>query len=133
MSLSQDPRVFVDDDMSRLRSKDWMKLIIGLVLFATPWLYGFTSNGPASMSAWISGIIVAATSALALRHFAEWEEWVDLALGGWLIAAPFVLGFTGQSMPEQAHFIGGALIAGLAIWEIWIARHMGRGPIPISR
>ena len=79
-------------------------------------------------------MLVVGTSALALRHFAEWEEWVDLALGAWLIAAPFALGFAGDSMPEQVHFIGGVLIAGLAVWEIWIARHMeAHGPIPLSR
>ena len=71
-------------------SLDFYKLMLGGFLFLSPWLFGFVHTS-ASLDAWMGGITLMATSAAALLIFNDWEEWLALFLGAWMIAAPWVL------------------------------------------
>jgi hypothetical protein len=98
---------------------DVINLVLGVILFATPWYFGFMSGGPAQ-SAWVTGVLIALAAIVALIAFAEWEEWLALLFGLWAIVAPWVLGFAGTNMSAtQAHFVIGILVALLAAWELW--------------
>jgi hypothetical protein len=55
--------------------------------------------------------------------FKEWEEWLNLLLGLWVVAAPWVLGFAAITSAMTAHVVLGLLIAASAAWEIWEVRH----------
>ncbi len=44
-------------------------------------------------NAWVSGVIIGTVAVVALTKFAEWEEWVTLLLGVWVVVSPWVLGF----------------------------------------
>ena len=66
---------------------DLYNLLLAAFLFGSPWLFGYV-NGNARVDAWATGALIALTSVGALIAFADWEEWVNLFLGVWLILAP---------------------------------------------
>jgi hypothetical protein len=57
----------------------------------------------------------------------HWEDWVSLALGIWLCASPWVLGFAADMTATQNAFLVGALLIVIEIvtigafrpWEEW--------------
>lgn len=81
--------------MKTQRWQDWLMLIFGIWLFFSPfWMEGYASaQSVAAWNSYIFGILVAAFAAAALRAPRPWEEWVELAIGVWLVISPFVLGF----------------------------------------
>jgi hypothetical protein len=117
------------EDKTVDRFQDWANLILGVLLFLAPWLFGFADQALAAWNSWIAGIIVAALSVTALVRFAEWEEWVNLAVGVWLLASPWLLGFAGVRSAMWVSVILGAVIAVMAAWEAWTARHPTRAAV----
>ena len=72
---------------------DFIKLALGAFLILTPWIFGFTSVAVASGNAWISGAVIGLVSIAAIVALADWEEWVSLAFGLWVMISPWALGF----------------------------------------
>jgi len=106
---------------------DLYNLLLATVLFAAPWLFALT-NPSGKIDLWVSGALIAAISLAAIIAFANWEEWANLLLGLWLIASPWILGFTHT---RAMHFsIGiGAVVAFLSVLELWLvyeATHLGQ-------
>ena len=40
----------------------------------------------------------------------KWEDWVGVGLGVWLLASPWVLGFSDQSAPMMNALIMGSIL-----------------------
>ena len=97
---------------------DLANLVLGAVLFFSPWIFGFAA-GYESQNAWISGAVIAALSIAALAAFAEWEEWLNLVAGLWAIVSPWVLGFAGTTA-MTVHVVIGVIVAALAAAELWM-------------
>ena len=97
---------------------DLANLVLGAVLFFSPWIFGF-ATGYESQNAWISGIVIAVLSIAALAAFAEWEEWLNLVAGLWVIVSPWVLGFAGTTA-MTVHVVIGVIVAALAAAELWM-------------
>jgi SPW repeat len=108
------------------RLQDWIKLGVGAALFVSPWLLQFTDLIDASRSAWITGLVIVILSASALLTLKPWEEWHDVAIGAWMLAAPVILGFTMVPEALGVHLILGAVLILAAGWEIWAVRHQKR-------
>jgi hypothetical protein len=105
---------------------DVTNLILGAVLFLSPWLLSFaSSHNPASWNAWIAGAVIVVLSIAALAAFAEWEEWLNLIVGLWVVISPWVLHFSTNMQVTSMNVIIGAIVAALAAYEIWLA-HGGR-------
>jgi SPW repeat-containing protein len=103
---------------------DVANLILGAILFLSPWMFGFAS-GPQTQNAVITGIVIAVLSIAALAAFAFWEEWVNLLLGLWTLISPWVLGFQNSSaMP--VYVVIGILVAALAALELWMMSQQQR-------
>lgn len=108
------------DDWSSIRLCDVVNLILGGVLFFSPWLFDL-SAGAQWQTASIVGIIIAVLSIAALAAFAVWEEWLILVAGLALIVAPWLLGF--QDSQAMTIDVGiGVVVALLAACEAWLAR-----------
>jgi len=103
--------------------QDWANLVLGVLLFLSPWVLGFRSDQHASWNAWICGAVIAVLAIGALSMFQEWEEWLNLIVGLWVVAAPWVLGFAAIMAAMWAHVVIGLLVAAAAAWEIWEVRH----------
>jgi len=103
---------------------DVLNLVLGGFLFFSPWIFGFAS-GVQSQNAMISGIVIAVLSIAALAAFAQWEEWLNLVVGLWVMVSPWVLGFAG-SAATQVCFVVGIIVAIVAAVELWMTNHGGR-------
>ena len=99
------------------RWQDWLTLILGVWLFISPWV-GFADSTAAAWNAWIFGAVIAAVSAWALAEPQKWEEWVNFALGAWLMIAPFVLVFSPEAAQTWNHLIIGAVVFVDALWGL---------------
>jgi hypothetical protein len=104
------------------RLPDWINLGIGVLLFVSPWLLRFTDLVVLSRNAWITGLVIMILSVSAILALKEWEEWYDIAIGAWVMAAPLILGFTEVPAVLVAHLILGGLLIVSAGWEIWLVR-----------
>jgi len=105
---------------------DFYNLVLAVVLLASPWLFTLT-NSAGRLDLLASGAAIAAISLGAIVAYANWEEWMNLLLGQWLVASPWILGFTHT---RAMHFsIGlGAVVAFLAVLKLWLvyeATHLG--------
>lgn len=97
------------------RWQDWVNLVLGVWLFLSPF-FGIGESQAATTNSYVFGFIVAAASAWALSRPRIWEEWVNLAVGVWLIIAPLVLGFSNETGAMWNHIIVGLVVAGDALW-----------------
>ena len=96
-------------------------LVLAIGLCAAPILFSYTRGAPRADD-WAAGLLVLACSAAALVAFAEWEEWATLALGLWVAASPWLLGFQhAKAMPINVGL--GLTIAYLSALELWLIRY----------
>jgi hypothetical protein len=108
--------------MKKWRSEsvlDLYLILIAAMLFASPWLFKL-SNGMARIDFWITSAAIAVISLAAIFTYANWEEWANFLFGLWLIASPWILGF---SHARATHFaVGiGVVVAFMAVLELWLA------------
>lgn len=101
---------------------DVISLVLAVFLFLTPWIFGSVPDTTAAANAWISAVIIGGLAVAALTKFAEWEEWVSLVLGLWVIVSPWALGFAAQTAAKSAHVIVGLIVAILAAIKLWMLR-----------
>ena len=97
---------------------DVANLILGAILFFSPWIFGFDA-GRISQNANIAGIVIVVLAIAALTAFAVWEEWLNLIVGLWTLVSPWVLHFQG-TRAMTVHVVIGAIVAILAAVELWI-------------
>src|SRR5262245_930148 len=113
---------------------DWRKesildvynLVLASFLFASPWLFAVV-RGAAAADAWISAAAVGLVSIAALVAFAEWKEWLVLALGLWIAVSPWMMGFQHTSAMGIDAAVGG-LVMYLAAVELWLIHYSDRVP-----
>lgn len=103
---------------NKRRWQDWLNLTLGVWLFAAPFFGLSAVDGVAAWDGYVFGSIVALLSAGALLKPQAWEEWTNLMVGLWLIAAPFAIGFATEPNPTWNHVIVGIVIAGDALWAV---------------
>lgn len=99
--------------------QDWADVLLGIVVLISPWILNFTHAAAPTWNAVIVGAAIVAISVLAIRHLEPWEEWLNVALGLWLIVAPWVLGYGEANNAVASHVGLGLLITLLAASEIW--------------
>ena len=95
---------------------DVYKLVLGLFVLISPWLFAFPYE-PARSDSMMSGALVVIVSVLALFAFADWEEWAAVALGLWLAVVPWFWGFP-HAAAMKIHIGAGLLLTYLAGLEL---------------
>jgi hypothetical protein len=109
--------------MEGRKTQDWANLVLAVCLFISPWFFGFMAETTPTWNAWIVGIALGALAVAAISAFAEWEEWANLVLGLWLVASPWVLGFTANVNAMWTSVVLGLLVAAVSAWAVWDVRH----------
>jgi len=109
--------------MEERKSKDWVTLVLAICLFISPWVIGFTAAMVPAWNAWIVGVLLGALALATLSMFAEWEEWVNVVLGLWLIVSPWLLHFAADRNTMITHVILGMLVVAASAWAVWDVRH----------
>jgi uncharacterized membrane protein HdeD (DUF308 family) len=92
------------------RWQDYATIIFGVALFVTPFVFGDTSQGTASTTAYILGVllVLGGLLAAAMRE-ANNTEYVPLIVGVITFISPFVFGFTAVTAIAWAAWILGVL------------------------
>jgi uncharacterized membrane protein len=95
----------------RMQWASGINIIAGIWLLISPWVLGFSAMTTARNDAVIFGIIVGVLAAVRLfaAPAAAWLSWVNLILGIWVFIAPWVLGFSGDSVALWDHLILGVI------------------------
>lgn len=108
-----------------------VNLFLGAFLFFSPWIFGFKSELGWHTS-WMAGAtisilpiasIVDILEFVSISEFFDSEEWINLAIGLWLAACPWILRFHEDAAAMQVHLVVGLIIAAIAAIELWLIRH----------
>lgn len=113
--------------------QDPVNALLGAWLVLSPWAIGFADHQVATINFVIVGALLVAAAVGAIVVPKAWEEWVEVALGVWLVASPWVLGFAGVTLAMQDALFCGLLVTVLALWVLgtddeyggWLHRLVG--------
>ena len=102
--------------------QDWANYALALWLAVSPWLVDYAAHDAATANAAVCGLALA-----VIAHFGGTCEhmsceWLNLGGGLWLVAAPFVLGFSGHHVATLNAIAVGAGIAFLSAWALELDR-----------
>lgn len=79
---------------SRIQGASAVNLVLGLWLVVAPFMLAYTGN--AFINDMLCGLAIAVLGGLRVVHptlATKPASWVNLAIGGWLVVAPFVLDY----------------------------------------
>jgi hypothetical protein len=98
--------------------RDAANLVLGIWLALSPAALSYMEHTTPAANGSLVGIVIAVAAAAALISFRMWEEWVNVALGAWLVVSPFVLDYAAHSSPPWLwnQIAVGVLVGGLALW-----------------
>ncbi len=100
---------------------DFYTLALGAFLLLAPWLFSFAYRS-ARADDWLSSAIVIASSFAALLAFSEWEEWLSLIVGLWVLVSPWLLGFP-HAKAMAVNVAVGLLITYMSALELWLIHY----------
>ena len=94
--------------------QDWASFALGLWLAVSPWLSGYAEYDTSTAHAIVAGLVLALGSHFECVACDDMPaEWFNLALGVWLLCAPFVLEFA-SNVATANSIVVGAFVAALA-------------------
>jgi hypothetical protein len=93
---------------------NWIIALLGAWEIVSPFILGYTSHVSAAWSSVLFGIVVLLISVWsAISHYAETNrglDWVNVAIGAWLIISPFTLGYTTFVAAMWSNIVTGILV-----------------------
>lgn len=104
------------------KALEWTNLALGTALIVAPFVTGFAAGPAAVWNACLIGALIVTRSAVALVKYGDWAEWTNAAAGGWLVIAPFVLGFASNAAALWTHVLIGLTVAVLAGLQLYNGR-----------
>ncbi|GAB4387710.1 SPW repeat protein [Albidovulum sp.] len=96
---------------------DGINLVLGLFLFVAAWIFGYAGITAALWNGLIVGAVITGLAVAALMAWKDWEEWLGVLLGAWMVVSPWVLGFASFTAAAD-HAMAAtvvALIVGIAV------------------
>ena len=109
------------------RWQDWANVVLGVVLFATPFVFGATGSSAAAWTAYIGGALLVIVGLFDLANpDSRSGEWTEGALGALVFISPWVLGFAGLTMMAWSAWIVGVLTVVLSASVLFVDRSQQR-------
>jgi hypothetical protein len=108
-----------------IRWQDVANLVLGIWLFASPWILKFAGAGAVATSAWVFGILIAVLALMAIFAYQQWEEWLNATIGVWVFISPWVLGASTNAKVLWNALIVGAVLVILALWSVSLEHGSG--------
>jgi hypothetical protein len=106
--------------------QDWACFALGLWLAISPWAAGYTDHEAATMNAIFVGLALALASHFECVACDEMPmEWLNLAVGVWLVCAPFTLEL-GSRVAMVNSIAVGTFVALLAASALSLDKHIGK-------
>jgi hypothetical protein len=108
-----------------------LNILAGLWLVIAPFALAYGAD--ATGAAWNDVAIGATVAVLAMVRVAaplqfESVSWVNFVLGGWLLFAPFVIGYSDNGTAVTNDIVMGLIVLSLAAWSAWAARQRTGAP-----
>ena len=106
--------------------EDWGGMLLGVLIVLSPWFP--TQTGHEVVDAERSfvilntitiGILVFGLAQLEYVALQRWEEVAAIVLGLWLIASPYLFGYSGDGLLRFYHSSFGGLVVLLAALQLW--------------
>jgi len=109
--------------------EDWFGMLLGGLIVVSPW-FPFQSSHETMdaersvmiLNTFVIGMLVFGLAQLEYVALQRWEEVAEIALGLWLIASPFIFGYSGDDMLKVWHASLGVivvLLGALQLWQDW--------------
>ena len=101
--------------MKPKRWQDWVNVVLGVWLVASPWVLGFADQLAAARAAWVLGGAVVLFAGIGAYMHEAWEEGINVLIGVALMGAPWVLEFANQQTATMNMALSGVLVIVFAI------------------
>lgn len=104
---------------SQIMAASGVNLLAGIWLIIAPFLLGYSDQASPLWNDIIVGVLIAAMAGarVAGAFRAPSLSWVNVILGGWLIIAPFLLGYSDDANPLWNDIIVGIVVVLFGIWS----------------
>ena len=109
--------------------EDWLGMLLGLLIVLSPWFPTQASHEVVDadrsyviLNTFVVGMIVFGLAQLEYVSLQRWEEVAGIVFGLWLIASPYMFGYSGDGMLSFYHSMLGSLVlllAALQLWQDW--------------
>lgn len=107
--------------MTTRRWLDWVNVILGLWLIASPQLFTLTASDSAAIwGLWSLGAGILTLAFFSMYRPAVGADAVGVMLGMGLIASPWMLGFSDLPAAAMNVVVVGLLVVGYAFWAMLI-------------
>ena len=104
--------------MKPKRWHDWVNVVLGVWLVASPWVLGFSEHDTAAVVAWVAGGAVVLFASIGAYMQEAWEKAITTILGVVLMGAPWALDFPDQLSAAATVAVTGLLVAIFAVWAM---------------
>ena len=106
--------------------QDWASFVLGLWLAISPWMAGYAEHEAATAHAVIVGLVLALGSHFECVACDDMPaEWFNLAVGVWLVCAPFIIELHSRVASANSIVVG-ACVAWLAASALSLDKQLGR-------
>ena len=106
--------------------QDWASFVLGLWLALSPWFAGYAEHETATAHAVALGLVLAVGSHFECVACDDLPaEWFNLAVGVWLVCAPFVFEFV-SNVASANSIVVGVFVALLAASALSLDKQLGR-------
>jgi hypothetical protein len=99
--------------------EDWATIVLGLIIGLTPWFVGESMTAATTANAIVLGLLVLGLGVYELVSLRRWEEVALFVCGLWVMVSPWVYGYAAAGQLRVWHIVLGALVALLALVQIW--------------
>lgn len=99
--------------------EDWVGLLVGVLIGLSPWLAGQMGSQTMMLNAILTGAMVFVLAEYEAADLHRWQEGVEIALGSWVAASPFIFGYSADGPLRFWHVVLGAVTVILGVLELW--------------
>jgi len=112
----------------KFRWQDWLDVVLGSWLIASPWQLSYTvqSEAATSNALGLGAVLVVFNLLSACRLTDSGQEILNILLGLWLITSPYTLNFTSVKSPTINTIVVGLMVVMLASWQLYDATKSSR-------
>ncbi len=105
------------DNVSAVKSTSTLNILAGIWLFVSPWVY-MVYMAPNAWNNWIVGALIVIFGAIRYSNplSARGASVVNLILGAWTFASPWIYGYTGYTGRFANSLVVGFIVFVLAVY-----------------
>jgi hypothetical protein len=110
--------------------EDWLGMLLGALIVLSPWFPTQANQEIAGdrsyviLSTFAVGMIILCLGQLEYVALQRWEEVAEIVLGLWLIASPYMFGYSGDGLLVFWHSGLGGIVVLLAALQLWQDRDL---------